>query len=356
MGPGPGLYATHHAERLANRSRAIPRNIGLGHCLLPNYYTIEWLNIPTTAGTLMPNAKKQRIVVIGNTDKPQTLELGRNLLDFLGPRVEVVGNNIFEKLDLQNLPPADYAVVLGGDGTILSTARAMRCRQIPVIGVNIGKLGFLAEFSVDEFRHCFDQIVSDTSLITQRLMLRCEVHGPNRPEALVNTAINELAIVAGPPFRMIEVSIAIGDEHLAVTAGDGLIVATPTGSTAYNLSAGGPILMATLPAAVLTPLAAHSLSFRPVVVDLDKPLVLRRHNGHAATRRHGEAAAGPHGGAVIVTIDGQVTIPLKQEDQVRITQAPEPFRLVCNPQQGQWRLLNAKLNWGALPNYQRPIG
>lgn len=301
----------------------------------------------------MPVIPQKRIVLIGNTDKPQTLDLGRNLLDFLGPRVEVVAHNINAQLDLHNLPDADYVVVLGGDGTILSTSRAMRSRQIPIIGVNIGKLGFLAEFSIDQFRDCLDQVLSDTSLITQRLMLRCEVRGPNRPEPIVNTAINELAIVAGPPFRMIELSIHIGQEHLAVTAGDGIIVATPTGSTAYNLSAGGPILMATLPAVVVTPLAAHSLSFRPVVVNLQKPLILRRYNTDAATRRQDESGQTAQAGTVVVTIDGQVTIPLKQDDEVRITQAPEPFRLVRNPRQSQWRLLNAKFNWGVLPNYQR---
>lgn len=243
----------------------------------------------------------------------------------------------------------DYLIVLGGDGTILASVRALGDRQVPVIGVNIGKLGFLAEFSIPQLQEHFERIVADPNLISRRTMLQCRIDGPGRSESFSTLAVNEVALTAGPPFRMIEVSISIGEEHLALCTGDGLVVATPTGSTAYNLSAGGPILMSTLAAAVITPLAAHSLSFRPVVVDLARDIRLRCRESHARPapdhRDHG------CWGAAVVAVDGQVTSPVHAEDTITITRAQPCFHLVHHPQESQWRLLNRKLNWGALPNY-----
>jgi NAD+ kinase len=293
---------------------------------------------------------KKRIILIGNPDKPQSRQLGRKVLGWMRNQAHVVGDNIENSLELTDLPEADYVVVLGGDGTILSTVRSLGGNQIPIIGVNIGKLGFLAEFSAEQLKEHFSRLVSDRQLISDRVMLQCRIAGPDRPQDYVTTAVNELAIIAGPPFRMIEASIQIAQEHLAVCAGDGLLVATPTGSTAYNLSAGGPILMATLEAAVITPLAAHSLSFRPVVVDLANPIILRCHISHAHHQEKTPDKNQRHG-SVIVAVDGQVNIPLQKEDEVIISRSDARFLLVSNPQQGQWRLLNTKLNWGALPNY-----
>ncbi|MCK5271566.1 MAG: NAD(+)/NADH kinase [Sedimentisphaerales bacterium] len=295
--------------------------------------------------------KKKRIVLLTNPGKPRTIQVGRELLEWLKPKVQIADNNLEKEIDLSRLPEIDFIIVIGGDGTILSTIRALGANQVPVIGVNMGKLGFLAEFSLQQFQELFDRIISQYEPYNRRMMLNCRITGPGRAD-FVSPIVNELAITAGPPFRMIEVSVSIAEEHLACCAGDGLIVATPTGSTAYNLSAGGPILASSLHAAVITPLAAHSLSFRPVVVDMDKPIILRCRNAHS---RHEPAdIEKTESGRAVVVIDGQEHTPLKSEDRITITADPNQFLLVPNPRQNQWRLLNTKLNWGALPNYELP--
>jgi NAD+ kinase len=313
-------------------------------------------------------AKKgpKRIILVGNLNKSEARSLGVELLEWLRDKTRVVAENIHGEVDLKNPPAADFVIILGGDGTILATVREMADNQFPIIGVNIGKLGFLAEFSIAQLKQHFERIISDETMISSRIMLNCRISGPQRKQDYITNAVNELAITAGPPFRMIEVSIAIGQEHLAVCAGDGLVVSTPTGSTAYNLSAGGPILHATLDAAVITPLAAHSLNFRPMVIDLEKPIVLRcrdcREESLTMKKNPGDAALDGNGalrslmetwGPAVAAVDGQVNVPLKSQDEVVITCAPERFLLVRSPVQSQWRLLSTKLHWGVLPSYNR---
>lgn len=288
-------------------------------------------------------AKQKRIILLQNPSKPDCRAVAADLLEWLDRRAEIAGENVHsEGVNLGSLPQADFMVVLGGDGTILSTVRGMGRNQVPIIGVNMGKLGFLAEFTVEQLKHHFEKITTESSFIRWRMMLKCQIRGPRR-EDYEGTIVNELAVIAGPPFRMIEVSVRIGSEHLALCAGDGLIIATPTGSTAYNLSAGGPILAATLQAAVITPLAAHSLSFRPIVVNLDKPITVQCRDSH-----HRQKTLE---GTAVVAIDGQESMALNNEDEVIITAAEACFQLVHNPSESQWHLLNAKLNWGTMPNY-----
>jgi len=297
-------------------------------------------------------SEKKRIIILANSQKPDTIAKGKELRDWLRGRCEVVADSLEEPLDLKKLPSADFIIVLGGDGTILATVRELGANQIPIIGVNMGKLGFLAEFSMENLKECFDQLVAGDQTrkpYTSRVMLNCEISGPQR-DTFRTTVVNEIAVIAGPPFRMIEVSVGLAGEDPALCAGDGLIVATPTGSTAYNLSAGGPILSAGLRSAVITPLAAHSLSFRPIVVDLDRPIILHCQDHH---HRPHYVVAGKEvsQNAAMVLIDGQINTPLKKEDQIVITRMASEFMLVQNPRHSQWQLLNAKLHWGDMPSY-----
>jgi len=295
----------------------------------------------------------KRIALVANMDKPQTQQRAVELLEWLRGQGEVVADNVHNDLDLATMPQANFVIVLGGDGTLLSTVRALGERQMPLIGVNMGKLGFLAEFSMNQLREQFGQLVNDERLISRRVMLQCRVAGAGRDE-YATTAVNEVAVIAGPPFRMIEVSVSVGGDHVALCAGDGLIVATPTGSTAYNLSAGGPILAASRQAAVITPLAAHSLSFRPIVMDLSKPIVVRARNVRSRSGIGPNQEDETQSNHAVAVIDGQTNTPLSGEDELIITRAEQCFQLVQNPAKSQWKLLNTKLNWGALPNYDHP--
>lgn len=295
---------------------------------------------------------KTRIILLAAPSKAHSIAVGRRLRQWLVDRVNIIADNLYKPLDMANLPPADFIIALGGDGTILSTVRALGKNQIPVIGINMGKLGFLAEFSLDEFKDQLEQIINSDDqkkLCSHRIMLNCQITGPNRDE-FNSMVVNEVAIVAGPPFRMIEVSISIDDEYLALCAGDGLIVATPTGSTAYNLSAGGPILASTIESGVITPLAAHSLNFRPIVIDLDKPVILRCRDNRMK-KSDDNTYPDQKGNTAVAVIDGHMNTPLQSEDQVVVTRSKIRFMLVQNPQHSQWQLLNAKLHWGSLPNY-----
>lgn len=297
----------------------------------------------------MSRQERKRIILLGNRARPETVQTGKELMAWFEPHTDVVADNFSTPLSADDFPAADFCVVLGGDGTILATVRAMKDRQIPIVGVNMGKLGFLTEFTIKQLHDHWRELIGRPELISRRLILDCRVEGPGR-ETKNTRAVNEVAVIAGPPFRMIEVSVSVGGEHLAVCSGDGLIVATPTGSTAYNLSAGGPILSPRLQAAVITPLAAHSLSFRPIVVAPDAPIEIRCVEVHPAGYVNHRTVGGFHG---VAMVDGQENMPVGPKDVVTVTRAQPQFQLVHNPARGPWQLLNEKLNWGVTPNYEQ---
>lgn len=237
--------------------------------------------------------------------------------------------------DLGVLGKADYAVVFGGDGTILSAVHFLGRHNIPVVGVNVGKLGFLAEFSLTELKDSFGRICSDEMEIERRMMLQCAVRRANA-EIFRSVAINDVVITAGPPFNMLELHMSVSSQDLANCVSDGVIVCTPTGSTAYNLSAGGPILEADISAMVITPICPHSLSFRPIVIDADSDLKVRAVRVNAGT-------------AVIV--DGRSSSPLEQDDIIDIRKDEGVFLIVNNPKRTKWDTLGEKLRWAEKPRY-----
>jgi len=235
------------------------------------------------------------------------------------------------------LKKCDFAVVFGGDGSIISTARNLSNASLPVIGVNLGKLGFLAEFSVAELKGCFDQIISGKAPVEKRMILDCQVLCDDR-EGFNSSAINDVFITAGPPFRMIELNISVDGQLLASCISDGLIIATPTGSTAYNLSAGGPIVSPKMEAIVITPICPHSLSFRPIVINANSTV---------------EVVGVRLNKGTTVSIDGQVSSKLSDEDVVRVARQRGDFLIVNNPVRNRWDTLAAKLSWAEKPKYNR---
>ena len=244
--------------------------------------------------------------------------------------------------DVEVLKQCDYAIVFGGDGSIISTARNVSIASLPVIGVNVGKLGFLAEFSVAELKDFFPRLKNGMVPIDKRMMLNCRVfsdgRGKDRDEKFCSAAINDIYITAGPPFRMIELKILVDGQSLAGCVTDGLIISTPTGSTAYNLSAGGPILSPKIEAVVITPICPHSLSFRPIVINADSRIEVFGVRVNEGTT---------------ISIDGQVSENLSINDVVRVEKEKSNFLIVNNPIRSKWDTLASKLSWAERPKYQQ---
>jgi len=235
------------------------------------------------------------------------------------------------------LERCDFAVVFGGDGSIIAAARFLSASSVPVIGVNLGKLGFLAEFSVEELKGLFADIVAGKMNIEKRMMLDCEVFSGDKSK-FHSSAVNEVFIAAGPPFSMVELKMSVDGQPLAGCISDGLIISTPTGSTAYNLSAGGPILAARMEAVVISPICPHSLSFRPIVINADSRVEVVGLRVNAGTT---------------VSVDGQISLHLSANDMVTVERSKNVFLVVNNPLRTPWDTLAAKLSWAERPKYEK---
>ena len=280
---------------------------------------------------------KPKLIIFGDPKRRYAAEAVDDFVHFAAERARIIANCFHRKLSVDVLKEADFAVVFGGDGTILSAARDLSEADVPVIGVNVGKLGFLAEFGVEEIEQLFDRITTDKSLIEKRMMLRCGIES-NGQEKFGSTAINDVVIAAGVPFNMIELRMAVQGRSLAHLTGDGIIISTPTGSTAYNLSAGGPILSADLSAIVITPLCPHSLSFRPIVIKADSIVEIQPIRVNKGTT---------------INLDGQVSHKPQIGDVIKVQRHSGSFLVVNNPMRTQWDTLAGKLNWAEKPKYNK---
>jgi NAD+ kinase len=278
-----------------------------------------------------------KFIIFGDKNRKNVVDAIEEFLHFCECKAEILVNCLENVCTPESLRQADFAVVFGGDGAILSAARQLSETEVPIIGVNVGKLGYLAEFSVEELKSLFDRVTTDKSLVEKRMMLRCEVISDGK-RRFCETAVNDVVITAGPPFRMIEIQMSIQGQPVSACVGDGIIVSTPTGSTAYNLSAGGPILSANLSAVVITPICPHSLSFRPIVINADRQIEIQVVRVNSGTT---------------VTLDGQVSENLNLSDVVRVEKHRGWLSVVSNPQLTQWETLASKLNWGGKPNYKK---
>ena len=278
---------------------------------------------------------KRRVYLLANPDKPEAARAMRAAENFQVEGVEIVGSAV--GLDATDAVKAgvDRLIVFGGDGTLIGVARSLGANQLPLVGVNIGKLGFLAEFSLDELRESFERVIRDDTLVTRRIALHVTVrhYGGVRDTSL---AINDCVIHAGPPYRIIRLGVSINGEHLTTVGGDGLIVCTPSGSTAHNLSAGGPIVQPSVPAIVLSPMNPHSLTHKSLVVESDSTIEI-----HASEVNEGSTAI----------IDGQVTFPLQPGDRITVRRFESDYLLVRNPLYARWHKLVTKLHWGRSPSY-----
>jgi NAD+ kinase len=228
----------------------------------------------------------------------------------------------------------DLIVLLGGDGTLLATADriAMAGASIPILGVNFGSLGFLTEITLPELYDALEAAINGDTPIEERLMLNAEIVEDGRVLEHVRV-LNDVVVTRGALSRMTDLSVSVNDQFVARFKADGLIVATATGSTAYNLSAGGPIVHPGVDALVVTPIAPHTLTNRPVVVPASFTLVIQ------------PLGSGTQPADVFVTFDGQLGHPLPVNRIVRITCAEQPLRLVRPTTRSYFDVLRQKLKW-----------
>jgi NAD+ kinase len=220
---------------------------------------------------------------------------------------------------------SDFVVVLGGDGTLLSVAYCAAQAGVPVMGINLGRLGFLTEIPVSEAFLTLDSFLGgNEDIVSRRWLLEA------RTEAAVSHCLNDVVITKGALARMIEYTILVDGENVATLKADGLIVSTPTGSTAYSLSAGGPIIHPQVPAVVLTPICPHTLTYRPLIVPSSSEV--------SVTLLTGEED-------VYLTLDGQRGGGLVRNDTIRIRKAPVELQLVTSPRRSYYDLVKEKLSW-----------
>jgi NAD+ kinase len=220
---------------------------------------------------------------------------------------------------------SDFVIVLGGDGTLLSVAYCTALAGVPVMGINLGRLGFLTEIPVSEAFLTLDAFLGGTEgLISPRALL--EVTTDNGAAY----CLNDVVITKGAVARMIEFTILVDDQAVATLKADGLIVSTPTGSTAYSLAAGGPIIHPQVPAAVLTPICPHTLTYRPMIIPSDSEVRVRLLTG---------------GEDVYLTLDGQRGGVLHRNDTLKIRKAPMELQLVTSPRRSYYDLVKEKLSW-----------
>ena len=272
---------------------------------------------------------RPRVVILGTPDRDRVrLELQR-LRPMIADRAEIVAVDLDFAYDFAD-PVIDLVIVLGGDGSILQSARQIGSRSLPVLGVNCGGLGFLAALSPDDFLNSWPRVAGGEFTIVDHLMLHVRQLRSGKVVA-EQLALNEAAVLGGPPYRILDIDL-FADEHLATRYRcDGLIVATPVGSTAHNLSAGGPILRRHLQAVVISPISPHTLTHRPLVDSADTRFEL--------------AVTGPHESTSVV-VDGRTLGRLLAGDRITIERAATTFRMVSVPGQDDYRTLRDKLGWG----------
>ena len=222
----------------------------------------------------------------------------------------------------------DAIIVLGGDGTLLRAARLVGERCVPIVGVNLGSLGFLTEVRLDERYAALEALLDGRYAIEERGMLQIEV---SRDGSALSgyLALNDAVINKGALSRLIELEIRIGEQPAIFTRSDGLIISTPTGSTAYSLAAGGPIMYPTLEAIVVTSICPHSLTNRPLVMPDRQELQVRLLRGRD----------------VMLTVDGQVGMSLRPNDCIRLNRAKSPLKLLLPFRKRFFDILNEKLQW-----------
>jgi len=274
--------------------------------------------------------RRLNVLLLGSGARPQVLEEADRLRPVIEEHADIVLADFDSQHDLSSVK-ADIAIVLGGDGSILHAAKQMGSNQIPVLGVNLGRLGFLADVPPQELVHRLPDIVAGDCTVVDHLMFQCSVTlGPELVHEQLG--LNETAIMGGLPFSMLDIELYVDSDLVTTYSCDGLIISTPVGSTAHSLSAGGPILRKNLQAFVISPISPHTLTMRPVV--------------DTAERIYEMAVSRPNENTMAV-VDGVPICRLTADHRLRVQRAQPKFRMVEIRGRNYYRTLREKLGWGS---------
>lgn len=293
----------------------------------------------------MTTSSIRRVGIIVKPHQPEALQTVCGAIEWLAQRgIALAGTPDLERdriehqtgCAVESFPPdqlaanVDLMIVLGGDGTMIATARMLGDCEVPVLGVNYGGLGYLAEFRVEELYTALESILASNYRVDTRVMLAVELLR-GAEEVTRNRVLNDVVINKSALARIIEIEAYLNGQFVNSFRADGLIVSTPTGSTAYNLSAGGPVIYPSMNAVVITPICPFTLSNRPIVVPDDAEIEL-----YLKTEEE----------EVALTLDGQVGFPLQCQDRVRIKKSKATFKLVQPMNRNYFEVLRDKLRWG----------
>jgi len=280
----------------------------------------------------------KRIGIIAKRNKPEALTVVQDLLVwlnkkgvecFIEPEIAArIKNPSLKKEEMSSV--VDMLVVLGGDGTLLAAARAIQKRRVPILGVNLGGLGFLTEITLDELPQMLDDVLEGRYDTDERMVLNACVRRANNVIEEF-TVLNDVVVTKGALARIIELETRVNNEYLTTFRADGLIIATPTGSTGYSMSAGGPIVYPSLESVIITPICPHALTNRPLIVPRDVLIDV--------TLRNEESE-------VYLTLDGQTGLQMEINDTIQVRRGEGFISLVTSPSKSYFGVLRTKLMWG----------
>lgn len=283
--------------------------------------------------------RHERVGIVPRISHPAALQAARDLCRW----IQAQGREVFVEDTVEgdfpgHLVPGgelreriDLLVVLGGDGTLIHAASVLGGAPIPILGVNMGSLGFMTEIPVSGLYDALEEVLEGKYEVSERMKLDAALYRGEGPPLVRQQVINDVVISKGALARIADLEVRAGGTLITVYKADGIIVATPTGSTAYSLSAGGPILHPELEAVVVSPICPHTLTQRPIVLPPDRAL---------------EVVLASDNGEVYLTLDGQSGLPMQRGDRVEIARSGDRVRLIANPRLDYFSILRAKLRWG----------
>jgi len=283
----------------------------------------------------------KRIGIVAKKNKPEAIDTIRGLIPFLtdkgietildGETAGLTGES--SSLDIEDVPKSsDLIIVLGGDGTLLHAARLVGKSEIPILGVNLGSLGFLTEIALEELNKTIEKVLAGDFKIEERMMLKAKIVTADGKKSEYSV-LNDVVINKGVLARIINLEVMVNGAYLTTYNADGLIVSTPTGSTGYSLSAGGPVVHPTLSAIIINPICPHTLTNRPILVPEESKIEIRLLSGD---------------GNVYVTLDGQVGVDFPEGKSIVVSKSKRKVLLIEPPDRDYYDVLRTKLRWGGV--------